>query len=288
MKVTVLGTGIMGTGVVHSLLREGHEVAVWNRTPAKAEPLAGDGARVATSIGEAAAGAEVVLLTLFDADAVLAALDALAAADLGPTPPVVVQASTIGLEGTRRVVERSAAAGLPLVEAMMLGTKQPAETGRLVLLTAGEPALLERVTPALAAISARTVAAGPDLGSATALKLVCNAWIASVTAAVGQSVALAQGLGVDPALFLEAIEGGAVDTPYAHLKAAAMVSGDLTPSFALDGARKDVGVITDAARESGVDTTLLEALRVLFGAASAAGHGADDMAAVHRAFTPRA
>ncbi|MDQ2757872.1 MAG: NAD(P)-dependent oxidoreductase [Actinomycetota bacterium] len=289
MKVTVLGTGIMGTGVVHSLLREGHTVTAWNRTASKAQALADDGASVAGSVAEAVAGAEVVILTLFDADSVLAALDEIADATADAPEhagePVVVQASTIGVEGTRAAAARAAQAQLPFVEAMMLGTRAPAENGQLVLLTAGDPSLLRRVGPALEAISSRRVSAGDDLGAATSVKLVCNAWVASVTAAVAQSVALAQGLGVDPALFLEAIEGGAVDTPYAHVKGKAMMSGDWTPSFALDGVRKDLGVITDAATGSGVDTTVLDALRAVFATASEAGHGADDMAAVLTAFT---
>ncbi|MEO3935901.1 NAD(P)-dependent oxidoreductase [Dermatophilaceae bacterium Soc4.6] len=286
MRVTVLGTGIMGKGVVHSLLREGHTVTAWNRTPARAQSLADDGAVVAESVAEAVADAEVVILTLFDADSVVDALDEIARSGPG-ADLVVVQASTIGVEGTRRAAARAAEVPLSFVEAMMLGTKAPAENGQLVLLTAGDPSVIERARPALEAISARTVSAGSDLGEATALKLVCNAWIASVTAAVPQSVALAQGLGVDPALFLEAIRGGAVDTPYAHVKGKAMMGADWTPSFALDGVRKDLGVITDAATGSGVDTTLLEALQAVFSAASLAGHGADDMAAVLTAFTPR-
>ncbi len=288
MKVTVLGTGIMGTGVVHSLLREGHAVTAWNRTASKAQALGDDGAVVAGSVAAAVDGAEVVVLTLFDADSVVAALDEIAAAATSGEAAdlVVVQASTIGVEGTSRAAARAAEAHLPFVEAMMLGTRAPAENGQLVLLTAGEPSLLERVRPALAAISSRTVSAGSELGSATALKLVCNAWVASVTAAVAQSIALARGLGVDPALFLEAIEGGAVDTPYAHVKGKAMMGGDWTPSFALDGVRKDLGVITDAATGSGVDTRLLDALGSVFGSASDDGHGADDMAAVLTAFGP--
>jgi len=227
-------------------------------------------------------------MTLFDADSVVAAIDEIAAAATSDEVAdlVVVQASTIGVEGTRRAAARAAETHLPFVEAMMLGTKAPAENGQLVLLTAGDPSLLERVRPALAAISSRTVSAGSDLGAATALKLVCNAWVASVTAAVAQSVALARGLGLDPALFLDAIEGGAVDTPYAHVKGKAMMDADWTPSFALDGVRKDLGIITDAATASGVSTILLDALRTVFGAASEAGHGADDMAAVLTAFTP--
>ena len=87
--------------------------------------------------------------------------------------------------------------------------------------------------------------------TASRLKLVCNAWVASITAALGQSIALADGLGLDPQLFLDAVDGGAVDAPYVHLKGAAMVGSDWTTSFAVDGVVKDVGLIRAAALESG-------------------------------------
>ena len=100
MQVAVLGTGTMGAGMSRSLLRAGHTVRVWNRTAAKAEPLAADGATVAGSPGEAVRGAEVVLVVLFDTAAVL---EVLAAASGSAEPEAVwLQASTIGPDGTVR------------------------------------------------------------------------------------------------------------------------------------------------------------------------------------------
>ncbi|MCS5494584.1 NAD-binding protein [Curtobacterium flaccumfaciens pv. flaccumfaciens] len=136
----------------------------------------------------------------------------------------------------------------------------------------------------LDAIGAKTVRAGDHVGDGTALKLAANAWIASITAATGQSLALAAALGLDPALFLQAIEGSASDSAYAHTKGAAMIAREFPAQFALDGLRKDIGLITDAARTAGVSTTLLEALGRVYADASAAGHGGDDIAAVGTAF----
>ena len=137
MKAAVLGTGIMGQGVVRTLLREGHEVTAWNRTRAKAEPLAADGATVVDTVREAVAGVEVVVTVLFDGEAVLSVLrEATAASGTEADGPVWVQASTIGAADTARVVDLAAERGVPLVEAMMLGTKKPAETGALVMLAA--------------------------------------------------------------------------------------------------------------------------------------------------------
>ncbi|WP_314103250.1 NAD(P)-dependent oxidoreductase [uncultured Frigoribacterium sp.] len=294
MKVAVLGTGIMGQGVVRTLLREGHDVTAWNRTRDKAEPLAGVGATVVDTAREAVDGAEVVVTVLFDGEAVLSvlreatsAVDATAASGAEADGPVWVQASTIGAADTARVVDLAAERGVPLVEAMMLGTKKPAETGKLVMLAAGAPDLLARVQPVLDAMGAKTITAGGSVGQGTALKLAANAWIASVTAAAAQSLALTRTLGLDPQLFLDAIEGGQADTPYAHLKGASMIAGEYPAQFALDGLRKDVSLMREAATaaDAGFDTSLLEALAGLYGTASDRGHGGDDIAAVHAAFT---
>jgi 3-hydroxyisobutyrate dehydrogenase len=282
VRVTVLGTGAMGAGVAQSLLREGHDVTVWNRSRERAEPLAEHGATVADDAGSAVAEAEVVLLTLFDADAVVDVLEQ--AAGDAPTDAVWVQASTVGVEGSDTVVQIAAKYGITLVEAMMLGTKTPAEQGKLTMLAAGPAATLDAIDPVLDAIGAKTVRAGDRVGEGTALKLAANAWIASITAATGQSLAIAQGLGIDPALFLQAIEGSASDSAYAHTKGASMMAGEFPAQFALDGLRKDISLITDAARANGVSTTLLDALGRVYADASAAGHGKDDIAAVSTAF----
>ncbi len=145
MRVTVLGTGTMGAGVARSLLREGHTVTVWNRSADKAAPLGDDGAAVASDAASAVADAEVVLLTLFDTDAVVDVLEA--AAGDAPSGAVWVQASTVGVAGTETLVQLAEKYGITLVEAMMLGTKGPAEQGKLTMLAAGPADVLDRIDP---------------------------------------------------------------------------------------------------------------------------------------------
>lgn len=284
MRVTVLGTGAMGAGVAESLLREGHDVTVWNRSRDRAVPLEDRGATVADDPGAAVADAEVVLLTLFDTDAVVDVLEQ--SAGEAPEDTVWVQSSTVGVDGTETVVQIAAKYGITLVEAMMLGTKGPAAQGKLTMLAAGPAETLDHIDPVLDAIGVKTVRAGDRVGQATALKLAANAWIASITAATGQSLAIAQGLGIDPALFLDAIDGSASDSAYAHTKGESLLAGEFPAQFALDGLRKDIDLITDAARSAGVSTTLLDALGRVYADASAAGHGGDDIAAVGTVFQP--
>ncbi|WP_255347827.1 NAD-binding protein [Actinoplanes sp. N902-109] len=134
------------------------------------------------------------------------------------------------------------------------------------------------------AIGARTQWVSETPGDASKLKLVANAWVAVTVNGVAQSIALARDLGLDPAQFLQAVSGQAVDAPYVQLKGKAMIEGDFAPSFALDGTLKDVGLIADAIRAAGTDATLIEAIADRLSAASGAGHGSDDMAAVVHAY----
>jgi 3-hydroxyisobutyrate dehydrogenase len=280
MQVAVLGTGIMGTGMARSLLRAGHDVRVWNRTKVKAESLEQHGATVADSAPDAVRDAEAVVTMLFDADAVV---EVMAEVDL-PDDCVWLQSSTVGIEGTHRVARLADDRGLAVLDAPVLGTKAPAFDGKLVVLVSGEKQAAERMQPVFDAIGGRTVYAGDALGAATALKLVCNAWIGTLTAALGQSLALAEGLGVDPRQFLEAIEGGPVDMPYVHVKSTAMLERSYDTSFAVDGVVKDLDLIRAAAAQGGVSDNLLTAARGLFARTSESGRGEQDMAAVHTAF----
>jgi 3-hydroxyisobutyrate dehydrogenase len=282
MRVTVLGTGIMGAGVAGSLLRGGHQVAVWNRDTAKTERLRPAGATVADSPAAAVAGADAVLTVLFDADAVLSVMTA-ALPRWNPSA-VWAQLATIGIDGTARVAALAEQHGLSLVDAPMLGTKAPAESGKLVMLISGEPALIERLSPVWEAIGSRTVLAGERVGDASALKLAANAWVQSVTVLIAQSMAMTRAFGLDPQLFLDAIRGGGTDMPYAHAKGAAMLSSNYEPSFSIDGALKDLGLIREAAQRAGLPDEILTAVQDKFDEAGRAGHGADDMAAVFTAF----
>jgi 3-hydroxyisobutyrate dehydrogenase len=282
MRVAVLGTGVMGAGMTRSLLRGGHEVAVWNRSGEKAEPLAADGATVCAEPVDAVRGAGVVLTMLFDTESVLEVMaKVLPEVD---ADAVWLQSSTIGVDGAKRAAAVAAEAGVAYLDAPVLGTRKAAEDGTLVVLLSGEQSLRQRVAPVVEAIGSRSMWVSAEPADASALKLVCNAWVGAITAATGQSVALAGQLGLDPDLFLQAIKGSPTDSPYAQLKGAAMIAGEFPLSFALDGVRKDLGLIRQAAVSSGTSTMLVDGVRGCFDRAAERGHGGDDMAAVVSAF----
>lgn len=269
----------MGSGMARSLARAGHDVVVWNRTVDRAGALQAPRIAAAASVSEAVGGADAVVTALFDAKAVEAVSGELTAA-LG-ADAVWIQASTVGPDEARRI---GAAANGRMVDAPVLGTKKPADEGTLVVLAAGPEALLARARPVFDAIGLRTLVVGPELGQASALKLACNAWVATLTVATAQSIAMAEAFGVEPEQFLNAIEGGPVDSPYAHIKGATMLAGDYTTSFAVDGVVKDINLMITAAEAAGFPTEVLSAIRAQFERTASEGHGGADMAAVRRAF----
>jgi 3-hydroxyisobutyrate dehydrogenase len=278
--VALLGTGTMGAGMARNIAAAGIPLRVWNRTRAKAEPLAGAGVTVADTAAEAVRGADVVVTMLFDTASVEAALTE---ARDGLTPgAVLLQQSTVGVEGTDRLAALADELGLVFVDAPVLGTKKPAEDGALVVLASGPENVQARVTPVLDAIGSRTLWVGAA-GQGTRLKLVANSWVLTVVEGIAEALTLAKALGVEPQPFLDVIKGGAMDAPYVQLKGSAMLAGDFAPSFGLDGAAKDAGLIVDAARAAGADVAVLEAVQQHFARALEAGHGDKDMAATYLA-----
>lgn len=274
--VALLGTGTMGAAMARHVAAAGLPLTVWNRSPEKAQALA-DVATVAGSVAEAVTGADVVLTMLYDADSVLEALDA--GSGHFADGAVLLQQSTVGAEGSDWIADCASELGLVLVDAPVLGTKAPAEQGQLVVLASGPLGARERVDPVLDAIGQRTMWVSESAGAGSRLKLVVNAWLATVVEGVADSLLLARELGLEPALFLEAVAGSAVDAPYVQAKGRAMVDGDFTPSFALDGALKDVDLVLAAAHEAGVDLAALPGVRDHLARASAQGHGREDMSA---------
>jgi 3-hydroxyisobutyrate dehydrogenase len=284
--VALLGTGIMGGGMARSALRAGLPLRVWNRTIERAEPLAEAGAEVMPSPAAAVDGADLIVSMLSDADAVLAVMDgddgALAGARDGA---IWVQAGTIGIEGSDRCLELAERRGVTLVDSPVLGTRQPAENGELVVLASGPEEARERCDPFFDAIGQRTLWLGAA-GRGTRLKLVVNSWLVAVLEGLAETVAFAEGLGIDPELFLEAIAGGGLDLPYAHLKGKAMIERSFEPAFPLRLAAKDARLVVEAAERHGLDLPLERTIAARLEQGVEAGHGDEDMAATYLTSAP--
>jgi 3-hydroxyisobutyrate dehydrogenase len=281
--VAVLGTGIMGAAMARNLLAAGMEVRVWNRSREKAEPLADDGAKVADSPAEAAEGAGIVLTMLADADAVAEAVSgedgALSAL---PDDGVWLQMSTVGIKGHEKLARIADEYGVAYVDAPVLGTKEPAEQGQLIVLASGPEEVRDRCEPIFDAVGSKTLWLGPA-GTGSRLKLVTNNWITGLLSVLAETISLAEALDVDPSQFLEVIKGGPLDVPYAQMKGQMMIEEEFPTSFSAKLARKDIGLVLEAAEASGLRLPLTEAAATHFDAAINAGHGEEDMAAIYEA-----
>jgi len=276
MTVAFLGTGIMGAPMAANIAAAGLDVRVWNRTRAKAEPLA-DVAAVAGSPSAAADGADTLVTMLADGPAVAEAFEAASPA----SGTLWLQMSTVGLDWTDRLAAMAEKAGVVFVDAPVLGTRQPAEQAQLLVLGSGPEEARPAATPVFDAVGTRTIWLGPA-GRGSRLKLVMNAWVLALTNATAESLALARALDLDPRLFLDTIEGGGLDVGYAHVKGGAMLAGEYPPAFPAGLAAKDARLVVEAAGEK-ADVAGAKAVLAHLEAVVEAGHGDEDMAALYRA-----
>jgi 3-hydroxyisobutyrate dehydrogenase len=275
----------MGLPMARNLVASGFAVRAWNRTPERAHPLAKDGAEVFEDPREAAGGCELVVTMLSDASAVLdaagRALDALA------DGAIWIQMSTIGIEGIERCAELAERARVTLVDAPVLGTREPAERAELVVLASGPAEVTQECDRVFDAVGSRTLWLG-DTGAGTRCKIVVNSWVLGVVAVLAETISLAEVLEINPRRFFDAIEGGALDLPYARMKGSAMIAKSFDdPAFRLALARKDVDLVLAASEQSGLDVPVMRAVEQRLQQAERAGHGDEDMAATYWATAPK-
>ena len=171
-RVALLGTGIMGTPMARSLLKAGFRVRVWNRTPEKARVLAAEGADLAETPADAVREAAFVITMLTDTAAVLAVMEQ--AAESVPDGAVWLQTSMdTDAERAARLAEDH---GITFVDCPVIGTRETAKRGRLVVLASGPAEALDRAQPIFDAIASKTVRLEPEAARASRMKLEASAW----------------------------------------------------------------------------------------------------------------
>jgi 3-hydroxyisobutyrate dehydrogenase len=283
--VAFLGTGVMGAPMARSLVRAGLAVRAWNRTAAKADALAGDGVRPRATPAAAAAGAGILVTMLADGAATEASAGgpdgALAALEPGA---VWVQMGTVGVPAAERLTGLAAEHAVTYVDAPVLGSREPAENGDLVILASGPEEAQQACAAVFDALGRRTLWIGPA-GAGSRLKVVVNGWLMSTTAALAETLALAESLGVDPAGFFDATGNGAIGALYTELNGPAMVARDFPRNFPLALAAKDAGLALEAAGDRAGALRVLAATHEQYARAIEQGHGEDDWAAVIHACT---
>lgn len=258
--IAVLGAGgTMGFPIARNLARAGFDIRAWNRSREKALPLGDDGAQICGSPGEAVQRSDVILTILADADAVIDSMDE-ALSDRSPDGPIWLQMSTIGERGTERCQKLAAEHQLTFVDAPVLGTKKPAHEGQLVVMASGPSEVRDQLQPIFDAIGQRTMWVG-DAGAGSRLKIATNSWILTVVEGTAETLALAEGIGVDPKLVLEALSGGPLDLPYLQMKGKAIIDRDFEPSFRLVLAAKDASLVEESARRHSLELPLVQTIR---------------------------
>jgi 3-hydroxyisobutyrate dehydrogenase-like beta-hydroxyacid dehydrogenase len=265
----------MGRPMAANLVKAGHEVAVWNRTPGKQV----DGARVADSPAEAATGAEVVWMCVSDTKAVEEVLFGSQGVEstIG-SGAIVVDSSTISPSAERQFAERLRAKGVDYVDAPVTGSKVAAEGGSLVFMVGGDEAVLARLDPLFKAMGKQVFRMG-ETSKGQAAKLVMNLQIALIYEGFAEALTLAAKLGVSLETLLPLIQASMVKSGVVEYKAPFILKRDFTPNFPLRLMLKDIHLALAAAKEARVKLPALETVEEVYEMAAEEGHEDLDYAA---------
>lgn len=282
LRVAVVGTGRMGSAMVGRLAGAGHHVTVHNRTRATAEAVAArHQAAVAPSAREAVREAQVVVVSLADDAAVRAVYggpDGLVAGLGGGQ--VVADTSTVDPETVRGLAPAVGAAGANLIDTPVSGSVSTVEAGQLLVMAGGDPAALHKATPALEAFASRIVHLGP-LGAGATMKLVVNAMVHALNAALAEALVLAERAGVERESAYDVIAASAVAAPFvAYKREAYLRPEEAQVAFALDLVAKDLALAEALAARVGAPMPQLSANREVVRRAVEAGLGGADLSAL--------
>lgn len=275
MKVAFLGLGIMGQAMATNLVKAGHEVTVWNRTPGKIV----EGAGIAPNPAAAAQGAEVVWLCVSDTDAVDEVIFGKEGAEASLTEgAIIADSSTISPSATVKFAERLESRGIAWVDAPMTGSKIGARDGTLVFIVGGADKNITRLKPLFAAMGKKIFCMG-ETGKGQATKLAMNLQIAMIYEGFAEALTLATKLGVDTQQLVSLIEATMVRSGVVEYKAPFVLQRDFTPNFPLRLMHKDIRLTLEAAKEARVKLPGLETVEEVYEMATEDGHKDLDYAA---------
>ncbi len=281
-SVGFIGLGIMGMPMAGHLARAGHPVTVFNRTLSKAEGARSFGARVAGNPRDLASGCRYLITMVTDGDAIrgmMEGADGLLSTEKRDL--TWIQMSTIDVPSTREFAEAAEKKGWSFLDCPVTGSKKQVEAAELILLTGGEPKVLEDCRPLLLRLGKAVVHAG-GVGAGTALKLCMNLVVAQMTTALAEAAALATAEGIDPAKVFEVIkQSPALDCGYFRIKEEAVLKRNFTPAFSLVNMLKDVRFMTAEAGRRGLPLPVTSAVQSVMEKSLSEGHGPDDLMSVY-------
>jgi len=275
MRVAFLGMGIMGRPMAVNLVKAGHEVTIWNRTPGNDV----EGARTASSPSDAARGVEVVWMCVSDTKAVENVLFGPGGVEEALADGMTIaDSSTISPSATLRFAERVKARGVAYVDTPVTGSKIAAEGGSLIFMAGGDEAALAHLDPLFKAMGKQVFHMG-ETSKGQATKLAMNLQIALIYEGFAEALTLATKLGVDIARLMPLVQASMVRSGVVDYKAPFVLKRDFSPNFPLRLMLKDIRLALDAAKESRVRLPGLEAVEEVYDLAAEEGHQDLDYAA---------
>lgn len=300
MRVAVLGLGRMGAPIAERLAQAGHELSVWNRTPAATEPFVSRGAKALARPADACTQAEVAITMLADDEAVRAVTlgeggllsDAPEPGQAGPArgqavpapgqadrphPPTLIDMSTISATTSAEIAAAAALARIDYLRAPVSGNPSVVVAGKLGIIVSGPLEVFERLSPMLRDIGPNLYHVG-DREQARIVKLALNLMIGGTTELLAEALVLAEHHGLQRQKLLEVIAGSAIGSPYVNYKQGTLLSGDYSSTFTARLLHKDLGLALDAGHAVAVPLPVTALVQQLVEGAIAQGMGDLDLA----------
>lgn len=279
-KIGFIGLGTMGAPMAANLLKQGYEVIVYNRTSAKSEALAEQGATIATTPRDAASAVDTVITMVSD-DASIAAVyegkdGLLAGLQAGTT---VIDCSTISPALVKQLAESINSLGCTFLDAPVTGSSPAAISGTLVFMVGGDADVLAVQTDIFDTLGKKILHMGPN-GSGAVAKLAHNTIVGINNLALAEGFAIAAKSGLPADAFLELVQLGSAGSKAAELKGRKIIEHDFTNQFSLALMLKDLKLASSLTDESSIPSPMLNMAKSLFQAGQAEGFGDEDLSAV--------
>jgi 3-hydroxyisobutyrate dehydrogenase-like beta-hydroxyacid dehydrogenase len=282
MKIGFIGLGRMGTAMATNLLKAGHQVTVYNRSPEKLRPLVELGARAANTVSDACRDGVVVTMLADDtavADVALACGEGVKS--VLPKGAIHLSMSTISVALSKRLTQAHAQAGQQFVAAPVFGRPDAAAAAKLYIVAAGDPAAVTTCQPLLDALGQKTFPIGTVPASANLVKLSGNFLMASVIEALGEAIALVGKADIDRQGFVDLLTSSIFNTPVYKIYGGLIAQSQFEPAlFAAPLGFKDIKLALAAAESLGVPMPLGSLLRDRFLRLLAEGGDQLDWAAI--------
>jgi 3-hydroxyisobutyrate dehydrogenase len=280
MQIAWIGTGIMGAPMARRLLKAGHKVSVFNRSHEKAQRLAADGATVVTDPANGVANAEIVFIMVPDTPDVEATI-----ARITPSlkkGQLIIDMSTISPQSERATAVQLRKMGVDYLDAPVSGGESGAIEGALAIMVGGERSALDRARPLFEHLGKRITYMGPS-GAGQMTKLANQIAVSVALEAAAEALAFAKAGGLDPSQVLDAIGAGAAASWQLNNLGPKIIAGDWRPGFFIKLIRKDLRLVTEAARDASLALPGLAMMTSMFNTAAVLGHDMDGTQAVARA-----